>query len=583
MKTGGSFLTTPVCTQPTFTREKFSEEQQEIGKTVEEFARERIRPNKQEIEKYNKDLSLELLRECGEMGLLSVDIPEEYDGMGLGKVTSAIVVENLSAGMCASFATTFGAHTGIGTLPTVFFGTDAQKKKYLPKLGSAEWVAAYALTEPDAGSDATSAKTTAQLSEDGKYYILNGTKQFITNAEWAQLFTTFANVDGNFTAFLVDRDSPGLSIGPEEKKMGVKGSSTCSVYLEDAKVPVENMLGKVGGGAAVAFNSLNIGRFKLGAAALGGCKVVMAEALQYASERRQFGQPIRNFEMLKGYFADMVVDIFALDSIVYRTIGLIDEAIAAIPHGAPDYNRQVAAAIEQYAIEASMVKVFGSEAMAAVADMGLQIFGGNGFIEEYPMAGAVRDTRIDRIWEGSNEINRQIIAGYFLKKALLEDLPIRESTKEIHRDGDLPGPPAATADDLLAAEKHAVENARRLAVYAFDMAISTFGQDLTNRQMVGAALSDIFTDIYVLSSSLSRFSQQEDASVRNEWLPVVRTLCAEGVARIASQARNVLTGSADGDYLKTALRKWSEFQNDMMLDSDIFALKNEIAEDLYAA
>src|SRR3990172_4824569 len=262
MKTGGSFLTSPICSELIFTREQFSEEQQEIANTVLQFARERIKPNKHEIEKFNKELSLQLMRECGELGLLSIDIPESYDGMGLDKVTSAIVVEHLSHGMCASFATTFGAHTGIGTLPIVFFGNEAQKKKYLPKLAVAEWLAAYALTEPEAGSDAMSSRTMAKLSDDGKYYILNGVKQFITNAQWAHVFTVFANVDGEkFTGFIVDRDTPGLTIGPEEKKMGVKGSSTCSLFLENAKVPVENLLGEVGKRAAISFNSLNITPF----------------------------------------------------------------------------------------------------------------------------------------------------------------------------------------------------------------------------------------------------------------------------------------------------------------------------------
>jgi len=275
MKTGGDFLTKQICTEEIFTREKFSPEQEEIAKTVEEFARERIRPNKQEIEKYNKDLSLELLRECGELGLLSVDIPEKYEGLGLDKVASAIVVETLGFGLCASFSTTMGAHSGIGTLPIVFFGSNSQKEKYLPKLGTAELVSAYCLTEPESGSDALAAKSTAVLAEDGQNYVLNGTKQFITNASWADLFIIFATVKGKFTGFIVERNTTGLSIGPEEKKMGIKGSSTCTVYLENVHVPVENVLGEIGQGAAIAFNTLNIGRFKLGAGTLGGCKACL--------------------------------------------------------------------------------------------------------------------------------------------------------------------------------------------------------------------------------------------------------------------------------------------------------------------
>ncbi|MFQ5648693.1 MAG: acyl-CoA dehydrogenase family protein [bacterium] len=582
MKTGGAFLTSPVCTDEIFTREQFSEEQKEIGQMVEKFARERIRPQKEEIEKFNKELSLELLRECGEMGLLSVDIPQPYGGLGLDKVTSAIVAEKLSMGMCASFATTFGAHAGIGTLPTVFFGNEQQKKKYLPKLATAGWIASYALTEPESGSDATSARTTARLSGDGKSYILNGTKQFITNASWATLFTTFANMDGKFTGFLIERDTPGLSIGPEEKKMGVKGSSTCSVYLENATVPVESVLGEVGSGAAIAFNTLNIGRFKLGAGALGGCKIVTEETLRYASQRRQFGQAIRNFDVIKGYFADMAVRTFALDAIVYRTIGLIDAAIAAIPVDAPDYNKRVADAIESYAIEASMCKVYGSESLAFVADTSVQIYGGYGFIEEYPLASVLRDTRIDRIWEGTNEINRQIIAGYVLKKALLETLPMREGIKDIKLQNLHAGSPVAP-DDGLAAEKSAFEVARKLVLYTFNEAVSRYGQDLTNQQQVGALLSDMFTDIFISSSALSRVSQQ---SKRRESDPIaraiVKVLCYERIQALTAAAQKILHAVVEAPYLGQTMRTLNLFRQEMRVEQNIFRLKREIAEAVYS-
>ncbi len=576
MDTGGAFLTAEAGSQEIFTRESFSEEQAEISRMVKEFAKERVRPNKEAIEKYDKELSLSLLRECGEMGLLSVDIPEAYGGLGLDKVTTAIVAEQLARGLCASFATTYGAHTGIGTLPIVFFGNEEQKQKYLPNLGSAEWVASYALTEPEAGSDATSAKTTARLSEDGKHYILNGTKQFITNAAWARVFTTFANVDGEkFTGFILERDTPGLSVGPEEKKMGVKGSSTCSVYLEDARVPVENVLGKIGKGAAIAFNSLNIGRFKLGAAALGGSKAAIEEALAYAAERRQFGQPIRNFDQIKGYFAEMSIRTFALDAIVYRTIGLIDAAIAAIPGSAEDYNLQVAQAIESYAVEASMVKVYGSESMAFVANTALQVFGGNGFIEEYPMASVVRDTRIDRIWEGTNEINRQIISGYVLKKALMEELPIREAVKEIELS--LPDSPAAA--DGQTAESRAFGAARNLTLLTFSRAISRFGQDLTNQQQVSATLADMFTDIYIMSSALARVAQQVDA--KPVWQALRTALLAGRLQAVADAAENILLAVTDPPYLEKTLGEVQAFRSQMVLPVNVFALKQEIAEYLY--
>ncbi|MCG8604438.1 acyl-CoA dehydrogenase family protein, partial [bacterium] len=509
MTTGGTFITSMTGDERIFSRDDFSEEQHEIAKTVEEFATQRIRPNKSEIEKFNKDLSLQLLRECGELGLLSVDIPEKYGGLGLDKVTGAIVAEKLSFGMCASFSTTVGAHAGIGTLPIVFFGNEEQKGRYLPRLATAELVSSYALTEAESGSDALAAKSTAMLTEDGAAYILNGSKQFITNGNWADLFIVFANVGDRFTGFIVERSMPGVSVGPEEHKMGIKGSSTSTVHLEDVRVPVENVLGEVGDGAAIAFNTLNIGRFKLGAGTLGACQVAIAEALQYASERKQFGQPIRNFDVIKGYFADMVMKTFALDSIIYRTVGLIEDAVSEIPESSENYHKQVAKAIENYAIEVSMCKVVGSETLWFVADRGVQIYGGYGFIEEYPLASVLRDNRIDRIFEGTNEINRQIISGYFLRKALMEELPIRESIKQLNLNGRANGrfkskEPANGLDE----EIRSLQAAKSLALYVFNEATCRFGQDLKNEQQISCMLSDVFTDIYLMDSVLSRVCRQ---------------------------------------------------------------------------
>ncbi|MCH8019087.1 acyl-CoA dehydrogenase family protein [candidate division KSB1 bacterium] len=578
MKTGGNFLTQQICTEEIFTREKFSPEQEEIAKTVEEFARERIRPNKQKIEKYNKDLSLQLLRECGELGLLSVDIPEKYDGLGLDKVTSAIVAETMGFGLCASFSATMGAHSGIGTLPIVFFGNDPQRGKYLPKLGTAELVSAYCLTEPESGSDALAAKSTAVLSEDGKNYVLNGTKQFITNASWADLFIIFANVDGKFTGFIVERTTPGLSIGPEEKKMGIKGSSTCTVYLENVHVPVENVLGEIGQGAAIAFNTLNIGRFKLGAGTLGACKAATEETLQYASERKQFGQSIRNFDVIKGYFADMVIRTFALDSIIYKTVGLIDQAVSEIDESSPTYNKEVAEAIERYAIEASICKVVGSETLWFVADKGLQIYGGYGFIEEYPMASVLRDNRIDRIFEGTNEINRQIISGYFLKKALMEELPIREKIKEN-------GNGLAGMDDhldVLSKEKRGIEAAKAAVLYVFNEAICKYGQDLPNEQQIGSLLSDLFSDIYLVDSVLKRVIQKFATSeVERNWLAIARVFSAEKFYEISSSCKKIISSILENKALENGLSDLDTFDKKMHLTTNVFELKRQVAENLY--
>jgi len=467
MHVGGEFLITPILSGQIMTREKFSEEQTEIENVVKTFAVERILENRQAIEKYDKELTRTLFRECGEMGLMSTDIPAKYGGSALGTVTAVLVAESIAFGESASFSTTYSAHSGIATLPIVFFGNDRQKSKYLPKIGSGEWMSAYALTEAEAGSDALSIKTTATLSPDGKHYLLNGTKQFITNGAWADVYIVFASVaERKMGAFIVERTWDGVSPGPEEHKMGIKGSSTTSVTFDNVKVPVENAIGEIGKGHVVALDVLDFGRLKLGAADLGACKAVIKEAVAYASERRQFGRPIAQFDALKSKFADMVVRTFALDSMVFRTAAMYDEILGQFDmesEAPPDLGE----ALERLAIEASINKIYGTEGLWIVADHGLQIYGGYGFIEDYPMAAAVRDNRIDRIFEGTNEINRQIIAGFAMKKALMEELPVREKAKQFS-DGRLRADTKALTTlipdaEALVAEKRAVEMARMLA------------------------------------------------------------------------------------------------------------------------
>ncbi len=581
MSTGGSYLIAPVGAEEVFTREKFSPEQRDIATMVDEFATDRIYSNRDAIEKHDKELSLTLLRECGELGLLGIEVPEKYGGLDLDLITATIAAERISAGGSASFTVTFSVQVGIGMLPIVYFGTEAQKQKYLPKLVTGEWVTAYALTEPEAGSDALNASTTARLSDDGKYYILNGTKQFISNGAWADVYIVFAKVDGEkFTAFIVERASEGLSPGAEEHKMGIKGSSTTSLILDSVPVPVENVLHEIGKGHEVAFNILDIGRFKLGAADLGGCKVCLNEAVPYALERRQFGQPIARFDVIQRYFADMVIRTFAVDSIIYRTAGLMEEAIEQLDPAAADYHRNVRRAIERYAIEASVCKVYGSEALGFVSDLGLQIFGGYGFIEEYPMARIVRDTRIDRIYEGTNEINRQIITGYFLRKALMEELPIRDAVKKLprHISGDEP----RAQDGPLAAEKRAVELAKALTLYVFNEAVCEYGQGLRNQQQVGEVLSNLFIDLYVMDSTLSRVSQHL-ASEANDpiWIAIPKVLVAERTAAMAAEARKALCGMLQGANLDRALGEVQAIADRMMLNTNVFELKRLIAEDLY--
>jgi alkylation response protein AidB-like acyl-CoA dehydrogenase len=499
MRRGGDFLLTPAV-QPIFCREGMSDDQGEIVKMVREFAAKSIKPHVEDLATPNGELTRRLMQEAGELGLTSIDIPESYGGMGLDKTTSALVVEALATSESADWVVTFSGHTGIGTLPLVFFGNEEQKNRYLPKLASVEWLSAYSLTEAEAGSDALSLGATARLSEDGESYVLNGTKIYVTNGSWAELFTVFAKIDGKLSAFLVERDSEGLTTGPEEKKMGIKGSSTVSLFLDNVRVPRENLLAKPGDGGAIALNILNIGRFKLGAANLGACKAATDLATAYALERHQFGQPIAFFEAIRRKLAEMVVRTYALDGAIYRTVGLMDERIASLDSEDAGYNRQAMAALEEFAIEASISKILGSETFFRIADHGIQIYGGNGFSEEYPMAAFFRNTRIDRIFEGTNEINRMVVYGYFLKKALMEELPLRDAEKSWLA-------PASEVEGFLGWETTALDTARRLTLKLLHEAISLFGQDLRNAQVVGEDLADLIIGYFAASSAINRIRQ----------------------------------------------------------------------------
>ena len=580
--TGGCFLIQPIGENPIFTREQFSDEHCEIEKMVKEFARERVLENKEEIEKFNKELSLSLIQEIGELGLLGVDIPEEYGGMDLDKITSAIVAESLMAGSSASFIVTWSVQTGIGSLPIVWFGTPEQKEKYLPKLVTGEWIGAYALTEPSAGSDALSGKTSAVLSDNGKYYILNGEKIFISNGGWGQVYIVFAQIEGDkFSAFIVDRDTPGFGVGAEEKKMGMKGSSTTSLTFTDAKVPVENLLYKIGKGATIAFNTLNMGRLKLAASDLGGAKIITAGAIRYGLERKQFGQAITNFDVIKGKIADMVIRTYATDSMIYRTIGLVQNEIDLLDKSDPDYYIHMGEAMERYAIEASMAKVYGSETTALCADNGVQILGGYGFIEEYPMAGAYRDARIDRIWEGTNEINRQIITGYFMKKALMEELPIRDAIQEI--DTFLSNYQEPDSDQLLSREAQAIECGKRLALFLFHEALCRFGQDLKHEQQLTEILADIFTEIYTAESTIARVQQTKETNALDQTsVSVAKVYSAEVCLKLLNFALTGLNGIYRAHLPESIIDHLRKFQINLLLPTDVIGLKRTVAEKAYA-
>ena len=579
MIVGGSFLTTPIGTDEILIKEGLSEEQVEIYQSVKDFLEENVAPHKDKIESLDIELTRKLILEFSELGFGSIDIEEEYGGMEMDKVTSMIVTEAMAYGQSASWAISFGAHVGIGTLPIAIFGNKEQKAKYLPKLASAEWIGAYCLTEPGSGSDALGAKSTAVLSDDGKHYILNGTKQFITNGGFADIFIVFSKIDGeDFTGFIVERNFEGVINGSEEHKLGLKGSSTTTVNLDNVKVPVENLLWKQGKGHQIAFNILNIGRIKLGFGNLGGCKIAIQHAYKYASERKQFGQYLSQFDMIRSKFADMIIKTYTLESMAYNTAGLIQKNIERIDESDPEYQVKSIESIEDYAIEASMLKVFGSETLAFCTDTGIQILGGYGFTEEYPLARMYRDTRVDRIYEGTNEINRQVIAGYYLKNALMEKLPIREYMKAINA-GLKAGMFPEVDCDILSEEKTTLEILKMIAIFVFNESIGRFGQGLKNEQMVLEDLSNTFMDLFNLESVLQRITQKYEDKMDVKFdLKISRVLCIETVDRINAWARRIIHGVASEAEYDKIMTKYYTVRSKMEIRDNVYQLKKDIAD-----
>ncbi len=581
INSGGQWLVSSVATKQIFCRETFTEEHKEIKKMVFEFTENKIYPNVEKIDKLDQNLSKSIIREMGSLGLIGIDTPEKYGGTELDKITSCIVAEGVGWGGSASFGCTFGVQTGIGSLGIVFFGTPEQKKKYLPKLMTGEWIAAYGLTEPSSGSDALSAKSTAVLSDDGKHYILNGEKQFISNGSWADVYTILAQVDGNkFSGFIVERETQGFTIGAEEKKMGMKGSSTTSLKFTDAKVPVENLLYEVGKGAAIAFNALNIGRYKLGAASVGGSKLAIKETMKYALERRQFGQPIARFDSIRGKIANITVRTYAADTMLYRTVGMIQDAINELDKSDPKYYIKMGEAMERFAVEASMAKVFGSETSSMVVDHCLQIFGGYGFIEEYPMAMAYRDDRINQIWEGTNEINKAIITGYMMKKVLMEEISLRNFLKDLDDfiDADFDD----TSDDPLTIEKHGLEAAKKLSVLIFQEALCEFGQDLKHEQQLGEALADIFTLIFTAGSVISRVQQTLSSNgTSNMSLIIAKINTAESLLEIKLVTNICLNRIFKGTIPSGINTSIQSLKTMMTLNTDTISLKQTLADYMY--
>ncbi|MER3536146.1 MAG: acyl-CoA dehydrogenase [Thermus sp.] len=556
-KGGGWLLEAP---ETVYAPEDFDETVREIARTTRTFAEREVLPLLDRMEHGELELNLDLMRKAGALGLLAVEIPEEYGGLDLPKVVSTVIAEELAG--TGGFSVTYGAHSSIGTLPLVYFGTEEQKRKYLPRLASGEWVAAYCLTEPGSGSDALAARTRATLSEDGKHYVLNGVKQWISNAGFAQLFTVFAKVDGeHFTAFLVERNTPGLSFGPEEKKMGIKASSTRQVILQDVRVPVENVLGEIGKGHKIAFNVLNVGRYKLGAGAIGGSKRALELSAKYAKERHQFGRPIASFGLIQEKLAEMATRIYAGESAVYRTVGLIDEALEG-KKGA----EAVLAGIEEYAVEASIIKVLGSEVLDYAVDEGVQIHGGYGYSQEYPIERAYRDARINRIFEGTNEINRLLIPGMLLRRAMKGHLPLFQAAQRLQKE--LLEPSFEEPEDREAAY---VQNLKKLALMVMGLAALRFGEKVEEEQEVLAAAADILIETYAAESGLLRARRLGGVAQA-----MARFYLLQALDRAQVRALGVLPRLAEGDELRLALSAARRLTKREALD--LVAIRREVAQ-----
>ena len=552
---GGSFLLESRQPAEVFTPEDFTEQQQLIGQTAEEFAVNEILPNAEKIEHKDFSVTRDLLKKAGELGLSSVEIPEAYGGLEMDKVTAAIIADHIAK--YAGFATTWGGHTGIGTLPIVYFGTEEQKQKYLPRLAAGEIVGAYALSESTSGSDALNCRTRATLSSDGKHYVLNGEKMWITNAGFAGLFTVFAKIDGEkFSAFLVERTFPGFSVGAEEHKMGIRGSSTCPIILNDCKVPVENLLGEAGKGHLIAFNILNIGRFKLGAMCVGGGRLSIENAIGYAKQRKAFNKVIADFGLVREKIANMATLLYVGESLVYRTVGMMDTALGEIDKSAPDAAKQNLKAIEEYAVECSIIKVWGSEMIDFIVDETLQIYAGYGFVEEYPAERAYRDARINRIFEGTNEINRLIITGFLLKRAMSGQLPLMPAIKKL-MDEVLSGPSMAEElEGALTEERKLVLQAKKLGLFAAGAATQKYMQAIQDQQEIMGAIADMTIEAYAMESAVLR--AQKIAETKGEAsaaLPIAMTrlYLSQAMERVESAARKVIAAVADGDMLRTQL------------------------------
>jgi alkylation response protein AidB-like acyl-CoA dehydrogenase len=574
---GGSFLIQETQPKDMFTPEDFTDEQLQIAELTRKFMENEVLPKVEQIESGNWDVTVSLIKQAGELGLLSFDIPEEFGGMELDKTSSMLVSESIS--MQGSFAVSFGAHTSIGSLPIVFFGTQAQKEQYLPRISTGELICAYALTEPNSGSDALAAKTKAVLSPDGKHYILNGMKMWISNGSFADVFIVFAKIDGEkFTGFIVERSFPGVSSGHDEHKMGLKGSSTTTVILEDAMIPVENVLGEIGKGHKIAFNILNIGRYKLGGGSVGGAKNIIPVAVKYAQERKQFNKSLTEFGLIKHKIAEMAIRSYACESMTYRTSGLIDNYLSSVDKHNPD---EVLKGIEEYAVECSILKVYASEMLAYVADEAVQIFGGYGYSEEYPVARFYRDARINRIFEGTNEINRMLVTGMLLKRAMKGELPLMQAGMKV-MDEIMSFPSFDEEEEsLLSVEKKLLSNSKKACLLASGAAIQKYMAKINDEQELMANIADVMMEVYAMESALIRTlktaeSKGESAPETKLQIDATRVFINDAVSRVDSFCKNVLATVSEGDTLRTQLAALKRFTKNTPINT--VELRRSIAD-----
>ena len=571
---GGSFLLESPAPDDVFTPADLTDDQKLIGQTAEEFAVKEVLPLVKDLENKKPGLMAELVRKGGELGLMGGGVPEEYGGAGLDKIATTLLTEKLS--IYGGFAVTHGAHAGIGTLPIVYFGTEEQKKKYLPKLATGELIGAYCLSEPQAGSDAQNSLTRAELDAEGTHYVLNGQKMWITNGGFADLYIVFAKIDGEkFTAFIVERSYPGCKPGNEEHKMGIHGSSTTPVFLENCKVPRENLLHDIGRGHIVAFNILNAGRFTLGASCVGGAKHVLMTASKYSKERRAFGKPIGEFGLIKEKLAEMAIEVFAVESMVYRSAGNIQAMVAA---GTGDKTAHLMKVLEEYAIESSIAKVYGSEMLDFVVDEGVQIFGGYGFHEEYPVCRAYRDSRINRIFEGTNEINRMLIVQMLMKRAMGGQLGLIPAAMKL-ADEILAGPAfEETPEGVLSEESRVVANAKKMFLQAAGGAVQKFREKLADEQELVAALANVVMEIYAMESCLLRAQRAAEARGQEgnrAMIAAAQVFISDAMERVEHEAKRAIAAVHQGDQLTTQLAVLKRFGKRATIDT--IALRREVA------